>query len=292
MSGMPLWPLLALGFSFCGALIIGYNQWARLDGRALVVLRVLGVWPLALLSMLFLPWPYDWQFYAVAAAMGAGLAYGDVLLFNASAEHGGRLAALYVPMKMLIGFALWAFLAPESLLPLLLEPWRISLLVVGFGFCAGALIFLRKVDASWVALLAVLPVAMLFALSDIVAKAALGEVTAQQGLLPVVGRTVAFLAMTNTVGAVGGLILGGPWKPTRREVLLAALFGAILLGGLSLLLVTLALAPNPGYVAAITMLSALWLALLGYFMRGEHNNWWAGVALLAGAVAVAVATAV
>lgn len=289
---LPLWPWLALGFSFCGALIIGYNQWARLDGRALVVLRVLGVWPLALLSTLFLPWPGDWQFYTVAAAMGAGLAYGDVLLFNASATYGGRLAALYVPLKMLIGFALWALLAPETLLPLLLEPWRIGALVLGFGLCGGALMFLRRADASWMALVAVLPVAMLFALSDVVAKAALGEVTAQQGLLPVMGRTVAFLTMTSTVGAVGGLILGKPWKPTLREVLLAALFGVVLLSGLSLLLVTLALAPNPGYVAAITMLSALWLALMGYVVRREHNNWWAGVALLAGAVAVAVATSI
>jgi hypothetical protein len=58
-----------------------------------------------------------------------------------------------------------------------------------------------------------------------------------------------------------------------------------------LLLVTIALAPNPGYVAAITMLSALWLAIYARVTKGEYNNWWSGLALLAGAIAVAVATA-
>lgn len=288
---MPAWPLLALAFSFCGAVIIGYNQWARLDGRALVVLRVVGVWPLALLSLAFLPWPQHASFYAAAAGMGALLSYGDVLLFNASAQHGGRLAALYVPLKMMTGFVLWALLEPESLLPLLLQPWRVGVLALGFSLCGGALMFLRRADAGWAALVAVVPVAVLFALVDVVAKAELGPVTAQHGLLPVLGSTVAFLTVTNTVGALGGLVLGKPWKPTGREVLLAGLFGVILLAGLSVLLVTLALAPNPGYVAAITMLSALWLAVLGYVRRKEHNNWWAGLALVAGAMAVAVATA-
>lgn len=291
MLGLPLWVFMALGFSFCGAVIIGYNQWAQVEGRHLVVLRVLGVWPLAALATVFLPWPAEVEFYAVAALMGLGLAYADTLLFRASATHGGRLAALYVPLKMLVAFGLWATLMPETLLPLLFEPWRVGVLVLGFGFCSGALMFMRRVDASWAALMAVVPVAVLFALGDVVAKAALGEVSAVAGLWPVVARTVAFLTTTTTVGALAALVAGGWVKPKRGEVVKSAVFGAILLCSLTLLLVTIALAPNPGYVAAITMLSALWLALLGWWLRGERNNWWAGVALVVGAIAVAIASA-
>lgn len=285
-----LWPLLAFGFSFCGAVIIGYNQWAQVKGRHLVVLRALGILPVAILGALFLPWPTEPQFYVVAAVLGAALAYGDILLFNASAAHGGRLTALYVPLKMLTSFVLWAALRPESLLPVLMEPWRVGLLVAGFGLCGGALMFIRRVDASVAALVAIVPVAVLYAVCDVGSKEALGDVSGGQGLVAVLGSAIAFLTTTSTVGTLGGLLLGGTFKTNRAEVLKSALFGVIFIVGLGVLLLAIALAPNPGYVAAISMLSALWLAIYGWWMRGERNNWWAGITLLVGAVAVAVAT--
>lgn len=281
-----LWPLLALLFSGCGALIIGFNQWAKLDGARLVVWRWAGIAPLAALAALVLPFPTSPQFYAVAAAMGVGLAYADSLLFNASRTHGARLAALYVPLKMLLAFTLWAILNPLSLLPLWLEPWRLPLLLGGFALCGGALAMLRTSDVSWAALGAILPVALLFALGDIVAKTALPPPTGSLAVLA--GSAVAFLTTTSTVGAVGGLLLQSWQTPTLAQLGKSMLFGLVLLASLTLLLVTLALAPNPGYVAAITMLSACWLALYARFTKGAQENLWAGLGLLLGAIAVAV----
>lgn len=284
-----LWPLLALGFSFLGAVIIGYNQWARVDGRKLLVLRAIGVLPIAALGAVFLPFPDEVRFYVVAALSGVLLAYGDTLLFNASSDHGGRLTALYVPLKMLIGFTIWAALRPESLLPLVVEPWRLVLLTLGFGLCGGALMFIRRVDASVVALLAVLPVAMIYAACDVISKEAMGE-GGTATAAAAVGSALAFLTVTSTVGTLGGVLLGGSFKPTWEEVWKSALFGLVFVTGIAVLLLAIALSPNPGYVGAITMLSALWLAVYGWWRRGEHNNWWAGIALLVGALAVAVGT--
>jgi hypothetical protein len=278
------WPLLALLFSFCGALIIGFNQWAKLDGTRLVVWRWAGVAPLAALAAIWLPLPTNLQFYGVAAAMGVGLAYADSLLFNASRTHGARLAALYVPLKMLLAFGLWAFLNPLSLLPIWLEPWRLPLLLGGFALCGGALAMLRSNDTSWVALGAILPVAILFALGDVVAKAALPP---PSGSLPAMaGSAVAFLFTTSTVGALGGILLQGWRTPGHAELIKSALFGVLLFASLTLLLITLALAPNPGYVAAITMLSAFWLALYARLRHGAQENLWAGLGLLLGALCV------
>lgn len=287
------WPVGALLFSGFGALIVGFNQWANLPGVQLVRWRCVGVWPLALLAALLLPWPTAWEFYATAVAMGVGLAVADVALFNASRVHGARLAALYIPLKMLLAFVGWAILAPTSLWPLVTEMWRLPLLLVGFGVCSGAMLFIRRSDASWAGLLAVVPVAVLFALGDVVAKLALPPV--QGGLLAVAGSAVAFLTVTTTTGAVASVWLkegdeAAPlgW-PGWRTVRVSAAFGALLLTGLTLLLVVLALAPNPGYVAAITMLSAVWLAVWARWMRGERNNLWAGVALVVGAMCVGLA---
>lgn len=290
METFPLWPLFALAFSFCGAIIIGYNHWAQVDGRTLVTFRTLGIWPLAALSLLVFPWPTTPTFYLTAAGMGVGLAYADTLLFNAAATYGGRLTALYIPMKMLICFGLWTAIDPASLTPLLASPLKMALLMAGFCLCGAALLFLRRADASWTALMAVLPVALLLSLGDVVAKEALGPVTATSGWLAVIGRTVAFLTVTTTVGTVGGLATGGihGFQVTLSDILKSALFGVILLSGLSVLLLTLAIAPNPGYVAAITMLSALWLALWARFKHGERNNLYAGLALLLGAILVAI----
>lgn len=286
---VPLWVWLSLGFSFCGAVIVGFNHYAKVDGGRLVVLRWLGVAPLAALAWMVLPWPQQPGFYVTALAMGVGLAFSDKLLFNAAAKHGGRLTALYIPMKMLLGFVLWGLLDPASVTVLAAVPWRGLLVVTGFAACVYAFTHLRRHETSKAALLAVVPVAVLLAIGDVVAKYALAAPGGD--LWAVVGSATAFLAMTNSIGCAVGLAMTGRFVPTRRDVLLSALFGVILMMGLSVLLLALALAPNPGYVGAITMLSALWLAIHGYFEHNETTNWWGGVLLLAGAILVAVGAA-
>jgi hypothetical protein len=210
-----------------------------------------------------------------------------VLLFDASRVHGGRLTALYIPLKMLLALVLWAVFDPLSLLPLFMQPWRLPLLMGGLALCAGALMFLRQSDTSLKALVAVFPVAVLFAVGDVVAKQALPAPDAVLGLAQVAGSAVAFLFTTVTVGSLGGVLLYGWPRMTPSAVFKSALFGVILLLSLTLLLVTLALAPNPGYVAAITMLSALWLAIWSR-LQGAQENLWAGLGLLLGALLVAI----
>lgn len=284
------WPLMALAFSFCGALIVGFNHWANIDGTKLVVLRWLGVVPIALVAACLLPWPAHPNFYAVAAGMGVLLALSDKLLFNAASVHGGRLTALYIPIKMLMGFVLWAIWMPESLHGIVDAPWRGVLILFGFMLCSGSLLLLRNQDASRAAIAAVIPVAALLAIGDVVAKYSLNSSGVHW--TDILGGATAFLFVTTTVGSIVGLwMTRGPFEATQREILLSALFGAILMLSLSLFLVTLAAAPNPGYVGAITMLSALWLAIDGYLLRGERSNWWGGVVLVGGAIAVAIGAA-
>ena len=280
------WPILALAFSVCGALIIGFNQWARLDGNQLVIWRSAGVLPLATVAMLVLPIPQNFGFYAIAALMGVMFAYADILLFNASRDHGARLTALYIPLKMVMAFSFWAVMDPLSLLPLLLEPWRLPLVLVGFALCGGALMYIRQCDASVKAVIAILPVAILFTLGDVVAKVVLPP-PVSTSLQATIGGAVAYLATTTAVGTVCGLVLHRKGVAPWPVILKSTLFGVLMLGSIGLLLVTLAIAPNPGYVAAVTMLSALWLALWATFVRGERTNLWAGLGLLLGALCVA-----
>ncbi|MFZ2587937.1 MAG: hypothetical protein WAZ18_07470 [Alphaproteobacteria bacterium] len=287
MASLPLWPLLAVIFSFVGAVIIGYNQHAKLDGRELVIWRVAGILPLSLISWMYLPWPTDPMFYAISGALGVAAVAGDVLLMNAANTYGGRLASMYVPMKMLLAFALWCVVEPASLTPLVETPWKGCAVLACFGLAGWGMNHIRRNDLSLKALLAVLPTALIFAGADVIEKYVLPAAHTDSSII--VGASMAMLTVIFTVGALPAMVwLGGLPRYNRRTALLGAGFGVILMGGISLLLVTFVLAPNPGYVAAITCLSTVWLALWGRFYHNERSNPVALVMLVAAAIGVAV----
>ncbi len=282
------WPFGAVVFSFVGALIIGFNQWAQIETRALLAARFAGVLPLAAVAFYYLPWPHDPWFYAAGAAMGLLLATADWFLFRASATHGARLAALYVPMKMLFSFAGWLVLAPQELVVLAAQPLRLLMILGFFGLAAYAMNGIRKNDSSWKALLAVLPVAVLFALGDVVAKVLVPPL-AGTDFTATLGGVTAYLLATNAVCALVGVVaLRGLPRLDVRGWVQAAGLGALIYAGIAYLLVVIVAAPNPGYVAAVSMLSALWLALWARFMAGEKNDMAAGLLLLIAALGVAL----
>jgi hypothetical protein len=285
-----LWPCLALGFSFCGAIIIGFNQAAQLPGHAAVVWRLLGILPLALISFLFLPWPHAWDVYAGAALLGVILAFSDVRLYRVSAVFGARLAALYIPLKIALSFGLWAAIAPASLQPLMTSPGRALLILGAFILGWVALLSIRRNDTSARATKALLPVAAGLAAADIVAKLCL-PLTTETTLLPLVGRAVAVL----TVGGLSSAAIVAwryrPGWPDKQQALKSFGLGLIHLSGLTVLLLALSLTPNPGYVGSITVLSAAWLAFYAHIFHREKNNLWAGLLLVFAGSVIAWATA-
>ncbi len=286
----PIWPFLALGFSFIGACIIGYNHRFQVDGRVMAVWRVGGVLPIAFLSWLLLPWPTSPLFYAVSVGLGFAAVVGDVLLMNASATYGGRLSSLYVPIKMLIAFVLWSLVQPASLEPVLAEPWRLAVVLASFAAASWGMGHIRRNDVGWKAVLAVVPVAVIFACEDTIQKYVL-PTPVGAGAPEIIGSAMAMLSVMLTVGALPALVwLRGVPAFHARDVWPSVAFGALLMSGISVLLVTFVLAPNPGYVAAITCLSTVWLALWARYKNGEYNNPAAMLAMVAAAIGIALAT--
>lgn len=282
---IPLWALLALGFSVAGALIIGFNQYFKFDSRVLIVWRVLGIIPVAVATWWFLPWPTEVWFYALSAGLGVASTVGDVLLYSASAKHGGRLAALYVPMKMLIGFVLWCMVDPASFWVLVANPLHLVGILLCFGGAFWSLTHIRRSDASWTALLAVLPVALIFAGEDVIEKLVLPHGDMMQSL----GYTSAMVVVLLSVSAIPALIgLKGRLPTDARTVLASTAFGVLLTVGIGILVLALVVSPNPGYVGAVSSLSVVWLALWARVRQGERNNLWAILALVASAIGVVV----
>lgn len=290
VMGFPLWPILALVFSFFGAVIIGYNQIFKLDGRELAVWRVVGMVPVVVASLWVVPWPTEVGFYAVSGAIGIATVVGDVLLMNACSTYGGRLASMYVPMKMMLAFVMWGMIDPDSLSPLLREPWKMVVVLGCFGVAAWGMNHIRRNDWSLKALVAVVPSAVIFASADVIEKYVLPSAHATPH--EVVGASMAMLAMIFGVGVFPALVWLGGWPVwNTRTVVASAGFGFILMVGITLLLVTFVVAPNPGYVAAVTCLSTVWLSVYGRYVHGEQNNVVAVLMLAAAAVGVVLVTA-
>lgn len=292
---IPLWPLLAFVFSFMGACIIGYNQWAKLDGRHLTLWRYPGVLLGSLALLPFINLPSDPWFYVTAAGMGVVLAAADILLSNASREHGGRLTALYIPLKMILVFAVWLMLDGTQRAALWAEPFVMAGVVLCLFASALALNNVRRSDASLTALKAIIPVAVLLAMADIVAKLLLDK--PDSVLATMAGGAVGWMLVTGLVAAIisyaamrrgkNKVAVGMPVK----DMVKAAGFGLLLLVGITVLLTALALAPNPGYVGAITMLSAVWLSIWGYVRHKERTSLMAGIVLVLSALVLALLTA-
>lgn len=281
------WIWLSLLFSFAGAAIISYNHVFKLDGRDLVIWRALGVLPVALAAWWWLPWPDTWWFYAVSVGLGLASVVGDVWLMNAAARYGGRLSSLYVPMKMMWVFVLWLLVSPASALPLLEAPWKLLVVLACFAMAAYGIGHIRRNDVSLRALLAVLPVALIFGMEDVVEKYVLPAPPAS--LTETLGATTAMLSVMLLVAVPFAAIWRGGlprWNP--HHALIGAGFGMLLMVGIAVLLLAFVLAPNPGYVGAITALSTVWLALWARWREGEHNSLPAVLMLVAAAIGIAL----
>jgi drug/metabolite transporter (DMT)-like permease len=172
---------------------------------------------------------------------------------------------------------------------LLGQPVQLVAVLVGFALAGYSLSKIRGHDGSWHALLAVATVAAIFAGGDVLAKYIVPPLVGDN-IMATLGGITAFLAATNAAAAVVGLLALRGWPRLNAQGWArAAGFGVLLYGGIGFLLLVIAASPNPGYVAAISMLSALWLAIWARYKLKEKNNLSAGLGLLVGALLVALA---
>ncbi len=283
------WPLLALIFSFFGAALIHANHVFKLDGFIAVFIRGFVLLGIGLPLSLYLGAPQEVMFYTFAAAAGAVITVADILLMNASATHGGRLTAMYIPLKIFFLFFLWGLLEPSSITSL--STMQLVTILACFSLTAAALLNFRRSDASVKALAAVVPIALLFTGADVFAKEAISTSN-------LIGSALMFLSVSGIIAAV----LAGGWiKCHRGQSLLsvctkdnifgATVMGLILMVGVPIMLAAIALAPNPAYVGAITILASVWLTIYYKISRGDDASLTASMVMVVSAIVLTLVTA-
>ncbi|PIZ30774.1 MAG: hypothetical protein COY40_04005 [Alphaproteobacteria bacterium CG_4_10_14_0_8_um_filter_53_9] len=195
---------------------------------------------------------------------------------------------------MFMLFFVWLVLDTAHRESLLAKPLHMAGILACMGGCAYALAHMRKSDASLAALTAILPVAILLAGADIMAKILLTPPQGTPDIAHIAGGAIGWMLTTGLVASLAsGLVLvvqKQPLSVSKPVFLKSVLFGVILLYSITVLLASITLAPNPGYVAAITMLSAVWLSLFAHLKGREQTNLTADITLIASALALTLLT--
>jgi len=287
-----LWLPLAVLSSFITAQNVEINRRARQDGYRL------HLWRMGFASLVWLPlavllpeWPRDGMFYAAAMFAGVGMLIGFTIQNDLANRHNGRVAILHMPMKAVLVFAAWAVIDPVARRHVMDNP-LVTLGVLGcLAVMVASLAEFRKHDVSWHSLKAVMPIVVVYATGDILARSVM-----HGG--PLVERMLVFLSVM-TLTSCGVALLIWPWRTNRELPLLSrplvragahAALGSLV--NQACFFSALVLAPSPAYASMIALLAPVWLLVYHRLARIPDNaNPFAGTVMVAAAIVLMVLVA-
>lgn len=285
-----MWVIAALANSLLSANNAEINRRHQQEGFRLNMWRtaLAALWwlPLALLQT----WPRDPAFYGAAVFSGVAIIVANVITNDLAARHNGRVAIIHMPLKAILVFIVWAVLNDQAREHILQNP----LIILSVFLCLGTMVLsmdsMRRNDASWEALIRVMPIVVLYSIGDVMTRI----------ILPAeaLGERISVYLFVVTAVSAGVSMLLIPWRPKPHlplysPKLMRAAGEAAVSSTLNhiVFLIALSHAPNPAYVSMIALLAPVWL-LVYHRLKGvpDNANPWAGTVLVLAAVIMVWAT--
>jgi hypothetical protein len=93
--------------------------------------------------------------------------------YNLAAKRNGRIACMHQPIEIMLAFSFWVAINDAQRRFLFDNPYDLSFILGAFIVFIISINFIRKNDAGQSALLAVVPIAVLYAGMSVVSKIAL-----------------------------------------------------------------------------------------------------------------------
>ena len=202
-------------------------------------------------------WPILPAYYLVVIVGAAISVVCMVTQYNLAAQKNGRIACMYQPIEIILVFAFWLMIDPIQRQYLSDNPLKALGIGAGFLIFIASMKFVRKNDVGWLAFLAVVPIAVLYALDRIITKLALEEGVSMLAI------SLNFVFLSNIFMFIMSLPLLYNISAVKLVPSKAVLNGAAwiaLFHTLAWVLVCIAtiLTPNPSYVAVIVGLAPVW----------------------------------
>lgn len=277
------WISFSLLASVMAAIMTQINHHLQMRPPLVILLR--SVFTLLFLAPIVaqIMWPHHTSFF-VYFFFAAFFAFaGDIILFEAARRHGGRLTSMFMPVKIITAFVLWAVIDRLFLVYLFDNPLTSSGILFFLLLSVYAVASMRNCDTSWPAFKQVAWVGVFYTLLDVFIKLGMeGTDMSQTALLFVFIRAfigvpiaVLMLRFQREEGALES------WRQISGDKRALFLGAGVLLGAISVvnsysINMAIGLSPNPGYVSVLMLLSVAWLSgynrLRGYEDRASVKN--------------------
>lgn len=264
-----LWVVNGLIYGFFTAVYMLFNQHYKINGYILGIWRGFGICALFLPLLVFYPIPHDWHYWLLLTVQGICIGIYDSHVFFASAKFGAGPTSRFMAVTVLLTTFAWWFLTPQKFLHLLSEgdlAVTLVLILCGFSFCYWQMF---ESTVSYQVALYTLPAVLALAMMSIITKYIATEAhSLGQGL-------AYYLTVSTFVSGVYNTLLYArqkveqKWRAVIAEQTRKA--GAFLIMFSSMLIVAktmaLRIAPNPGYVTALLLISPLFI----YVLNRQNN---------------------
>jgi len=269
------WAFLALLAGITNCVQIEINRHYKHNGFEINSYRALISVLLLLPFIPFMEWPSDPRYYMATLLCAAISVVGMMVQYNLAAAKNGRVANLHQPITIFLTFFLWLIFDRQQLYFLLDHPLNFAGILFSFALLFISIQFLRKNDSGWRALMAIMPVGVLYAFLGIITKLVLDQGAAESTqLLPI---SLGFVLLSNALMAMISFpaVISKKKRaqhPFNKKILKPALYISVF-HTISWILINLAtiLTPNAAYPFAVTALSPLWF-MLYYKMKGVKDD--------------------
>ena len=285
-----LWGIFALfaGLTYCVQSEI--NKHYKVEGFTLNTFRSLFAAAMMVPLLPFMEWPSIPVYYLVIILEAAISVVCMMAQYTLAAKKNGRVACLHQPIAILLTFVFWLMLEQSQRQFLIDNPGNAAGIGLAFVIFMFSIQFIRKNDAGWQALLAVVPIAVLYSLMSVISKIALesgGTLLAISLNFVFLSNVFMFLISLPVFYSLNKQKFM-PEKPALHCAGGVAFFHTI---SWVLACIAIILTPNPAYVTVITGLAPIWF-MIYYKIIGEKDDASpvAGLFMAAAAIIILIAS--
>ena len=251
------------------------NQNRKINGYVLGIWRGFGVALLSVPMMLMTPFIFDPLYLFLLFVQGIFIGFYDSRLFFSSARFGAAETSRILIFSVLISMCLWWGLHPKEFLSVWHRPfafWGIIISVLGVVLCYLKMLkrpFSRKL------VIFMLPSVIVLSLMSTLTQEIMLEHTLRDGI-------AYYLVLSMAVSGLYNLFFYiKTQKPTKQKAVQEIFSSKVKRVGLWVILfsaalvvcksISLAYAPNTGYVNALSLTSPLWIMLYNHWIHRKDE---------------------
>jgi hypothetical protein len=262
----------------------------RLGGTnsASAVWMKLTILPIAGFMMLQHGLPTHPMFYVLTGAAAIIWCINDLIYFEAVKNHGAALLARLSPLAVIMGFVAWFAIHPALLDKYMADMPRFLGITAALLFCAGCAMSLQRCAFSWAALKAIWFNIVGGMVGILLVKSAVDYAPADRGPFGYLGIEAAIML------AFYGVYFAWRRPDAFRDVFsiaglrTGAVVSLFLVAANICRLYAFNYVDNPAYVTAVSMMDVVWLMIITRLTGvPDHSNKWAGLGIVAAALAIA-----